>query len=86
MFNLVVFIHVKKAFDTVNHDILLRKLELYRIKGQALNLLKSYLSSGHQKCQIGNFFSTEQLIRCSVPHMVLHLGTIAFLVIYQRLA
>ena len=42
MFNLLVLIDLKKAFDTVDHQILLRKLELYGIKGQALTLLKSY--------------------------------------------
>ena len=53
--NLVVFIDLKKEFDTVNHDIRLKKLEFYGIKGQALGLLKSYLSNRHQNCQIENF-------------------------------
>ena len=49
MFNLVVLIYLKKAFDTVDHQILLRKLELYGIKGQALTLLKSYLTNRNVK-------------------------------------
>ena len=44
MFNLVVLIDLKKPFDTVDHQILLRKLELYGIEGQALSLLKLILS------------------------------------------
>ena len=78
IFNLVAFIDFKKAFDTVNHDILLKKLELYGIKGQALNLLKSYLSNRHHKCQIGNFVSSKHLIKFGAPQGSI-LGPLLFL-------
>ncbi len=78
MFNLVVFIDLKKAFDTVDHTILLRKLELYGIKGQALTLLESYLTNRTQKCQVKNSFSSEKLIKCGVPQGSI-LGPLFFL-------
>ena len=78
MFNLVVLIDLKKAFDTVDHQILLSKLELYGIKGQAINLLKSYLTNRKQRCQIRNSFSSEHLIKCGVPQGSI-LGPLLFL-------
>ena len=67
MFNLVVQIDLKKAFDTVDHQILLRKLEIYGIKHQALALLESYLSYQNQKCHINRYLSSKKMIKCGIP-------------------
>ena len=50
-----------------NHDILLEKLEFNGIIGQAYNLLKLYLTNGHQKCQIDSSISSEHIIKRGVP-------------------
>ena len=78
LFNLIVFIDLKKAFDTVDHHILLKKLELYGIKGQALSFLKSYLTNRSQKCKMNGFISLERLIKCGVPQGSI-LGPLLFL-------
>lgn len=62
-----VFIDYSKAFDLINHDLLLMKLECYGIRGHAALLIKSYLSSRQQVVSIGNAFSNVRPLVSGVP-------------------
>ena len=65
--NAILFIDLKKAFDTIDHEILLLKLELYGFKGASLNLLRDYLSDRTQVTVINNVNSETSFISCGVP-------------------
>ena len=62
-----VFIDLKKAFDTVNHDILLRKLEHYGIRESASAWFKSYLSDRKQYVHLNGTDSEMKGITSGVP-------------------
>ena len=66
-FNLVLLIDLKKAFDTVNHDVLLKKLEFYGIRGLPLKWFESYLTNRHQKVVLSGQSSSLKPLRAEVP-------------------
>ena len=62
-----VFIDLKKAFDTIDHKLLLQKLEFYGIRGAANEWVKSYLSCRKQYVQVDEYSSKLRDIICGVP-------------------
>ena len=62
-----VFIDLKKAFDTVDHETLLHKLGRYGIRGHVNMFLRSYLNNIHQYTTIRDSSSTLRKVNCGVP-------------------
>lgn len=74
-----LFCDISKAFDTVNHDILLKKLEFYGIRGAVLNWVTSYLYNRVQCTVVNNVKSDLEHISCGVPQGSV-LGPLFFLI------
>jgi hypothetical protein len=79
-----LFCDLTKAFDSVNHDILLSKLEFYGINGSIGKLIKSYLNERYQRTLIKNNYSMGisewQKVKQGIPQGSI-LGPLFFLLL-----
>ena len=79
LINCSVFLDLAKAFNTVNHNILISKLKSYNIKGSMLSLLKDYLKDRSQSTVINNVVSERETVNVGIPQGSC-LGPLLFLV------
>lgn len=74
-----IFIDISKAFDTVNHNLLLAKLSHVGVRGIALNLFKTYLQDRVQRVCIDEIYSHDKFVNIGIPQGSV-LGPLLFLI------
>ena len=75
----VVFLDIRKGFDSIDHAILLMKLKSYGITGVGYDRFKSYLTARNQQTFVNGFPSTKKEIICGIPQGSI-LGPFLFLI------
>ena len=63
----VVIMDLSKAFDTLNHKLLIAKLEAFDLDSRSSSFLQSYLTNRYQRTRIDNAFSDWESIIAKVP-------------------
>ena len=76
-----IFLDVSKAFDTIDHNILLDKLNYYGLDDTAIKLFRSCLTNRYQYVQIENAKSPLLEINTGVPQGSI-LGPLLFIIFY----
>ena len=74
-----IFMDLSKAFDTIDHQTLLYKLNVYGIRGMALSWFKDYLHNRQQYVSFKTQDSHKQIINCGVPQGSI-LGPLLFII------
>ena len=84
-YTLGIFLDLSKAFNTVNHNILLEKLKAYGIQSENLKWFRSYLSNRKQFILYDNFKTVLKIVKCRVPQSSI-LGTLLFRIFLNNLS
>ena len=63
----VVFLDIRKAFDSVDHSILIEKVQFYGVADRELMWFKSYLTARQQQCLVNGCLSSQSNLLCGVP-------------------
>ena len=81
LLNGVVFIDLTKAFDTIDHEIILHKMSYLGVDQAAIKWFSSYLSGRTQRCSVNAYgkLSTARTLSCGVPQGSI-LGPLLFLI------
>jgi len=77
---MAIFLYLQKAFDMVNYNVLLIKLEVRGVRGIVLKWFLSYLSNRKQYTVLQNYESTLESVTCGVPQGSI-LGPLLFFII-----
>ena len=80
-----VFLDLSKAFDTLNHSILITKLKYYGFQNNAIKLMESYLSNRYQYVELNGIRSSHLLITTGVPQGSI-LGPLLFIIYMNDIA
>ena len=67
LFSIEIFLDLSKAFDTINHELLLKKLYHYGIRGISHSFISSYLCNRKQYVYLDRYVSSMLNISCGIP-------------------